>query len=98
MEIIIQSQKPLGYSLDVLQDRLEAILVDDEKVTGGGIGIDGWRLYVEVSRELTAADKDRFAGFLGSMKVPTGTCIQWTAQDGSKNRLSIKADWDRDAP
>ena len=84
MEIVIHAETPLGYSLDGLQSYVEARLGDDGKVTGGGTGIDGWYLYVELQRNPTDADLNRLAEFLFRMKVPTGTTICLKGQGGER--------------
>lgn len=92
MELIIHSRTPLGCSLDALQSSVNARLGADGEVTGGGIGIDGWYLYVELRHDATDDYFTRLAEFLLSMKVPVGTTIQHTLPNGNDRTLTINAE------
>ena len=92
MEIIIKSRAHLGYDLDILEDKVRIMLGDDGKITGGGYGVDGWLLYVEMVRDLTEQELNRFAASVGRMKTPVGTCVECTGQDGSRRTVTVRAE------
>lgn len=92
MEIIIRSEYHSGHGLDALEGQIEATLGDCGRITGGGAGIDGWHLYVELFRDPTAGELNCLAVALGRLDVPKGTFIQCVGLDGKTRKLKAKAE------
>ena len=97
MEIIIRSEHHSGYGLDALEDQISDALGDRGRITGGGGGIDGWHLYVEI-QDASEEGLNRVAASLGRLNLPEAAFIQINASDGSKRKRAIQADRDRDSP
>ena len=92
MEIVIRSRFHPGYGLDALEDQIRATLGDAGRITGGGGGIDGWHLYVELSRDPTEEELNRLALSLEGLDIPAGTFIQCAGHNGEMKTIKIKAE------
>ena len=92
MEIVVRSRSHPGYGLDALENQIRDTLGDAGRITGGGGGLDGWHLYVELCRDTAEADLSLFVASLATLNVPDGTFIQHTAPDGTAKTIQIRAE------